>query len=84
MPFVESYQLPLINIDPLIKLGKVERILAQVFDEVPSRPTLIKYCEEGRLLGRQESRGKNKHWYVYKSSLDAYISEFENQWLEAA
>lgn len=63
--------MPLINVDPLIKLGEVERILARVFSPVPSRPTIVAWIEEGTLEGRQIGRGDN--WFIYQSSLDDFI-----------
>lgn len=66
------YQMPLLNIDPLIKLGSVEKIFAKLFpDRPPSRPTIIGWIEEGLLDGRQIGRGEN--WFVYQSSLDNFI-----------
>lgn len=63
--------MPLMDIDPLIKLGEVERILAKVFRPVPSRPTIVGWIEEGLLEGRQIGLGDN--WFVYASSLDNLI-----------
>ena len=64
--------MPLLNVDQLYRLGVVERVLSAIFPEdTPSRPTLIKMCEEGILDGKQLGRGR--HWHVYKSSLDSYI-----------
>ncbi|MBK8810691.1 MAG: hypothetical protein IPN69_08155 [Acidobacteria bacterium] len=66
-----NYQLPLIDTDPLIKLGEVETILSRVFRPVPSRPTLIAWIEDGTLEGKKIGRGDN--WYVYQSSLNGFI-----------
>ena len=44
------YQMPLIEIDQLIKLGEVERILSQVFFPAPSRPTIVGWIEDGTLV----------------------------------
>ena len=82
MPFEREYQLPLFDPDPLIKLGEVERILAQIISPVPSRPTLIKYCESGTFLGQQV--GPGLHWHVFTSSLDDYILKFRNKFQKAA
>jgi hypothetical protein len=69
--------MPLLNIDPLIKLGVVEAILKRVFDPAPSRPTLIAWIEEGVLEGKQIGRGDN--WFIYKSSLDDLICRTQPQ-----
>lgn len=65
------YQMPLINIDPLIKLVEVERILSKVFFPAPSRPTIVAWIEDGTLDGKQIGRGDN--WFVYQSSLNNLI-----------
>ena len=53
------YQMPLLNIDPLIKLGEVERILSRIFRPAPSRPTLVEWIEDGTLEARRFGRGGN-------------------------
>lgn len=63
--------MPLLNIDRLIKLGEVERILSQIFYPAPSRPTIVAWLEEGVLDGRQIGRGE--HHYIYESSLNNLI-----------
>lgn len=68
--------MPLLNIDPLIKLGEVERILCKIFRPAPSRPTIVGWIEEGTLDGRQVGRGDN--WFVYQSSLDNLIRESQS------
>ncbi len=68
---MRDYQLPLKDVDPLIKLGEVERALSQVFTPPPSRPTIIEWIEEGTLEGRQIGRGR--HWFVYESSLVRFV-----------
>lgn len=73
--------MPLLDIDPLIKLGVVEKILEKVFLRAPSRPTIIGWIEEGTLLGRQIGRGDN--WYIYQSSLDDFICSVSQQKLAA-
>lgn len=69
------YQPPLLNFDPLLKLERVEHELAQIFDPVPSRPTLYEWLEDGTLEGEQIGRGRL--WYVYSSSLDKFILAFQ-------
>lgn len=68
---MRHYQLPLIHIDRLIKLGEVEKALADVFRPAISRPTIIAWIEEGTLDGKQIGRGGN--WFVYESSLNKLI-----------
>ncbi|MBX3267076.1 MAG: hypothetical protein KF831_10250 [Acidobacteria bacterium] len=68
--------MPLLAIDPLIKLGEVERILSEVFRPAPSRPTIIGWIEEGTLEGRQVGIGNN--WFVYESSLSKLIRESQS------
>lgn len=68
-----KYQFPLIDVDPLIKLSKVERELARVFAPAPSRPTIVGWIEQGTLDGKQIGRGDN--WFVYQSSLDSFIRQ---------
>lgn len=65
------YQLPLIEVDPLIKLSEVERALSKVFYPAPSRPTIVQWIEDGTLEGQQFGRGDN--WHVFKTSLDNFI-----------
>lgn len=65
--------MPLLAIDPLIKLGEVERILEQVFRPAPSRPTIVGWIEEGTLEGKQIGRGDN--WFIYESSLTKLIRD---------
>lgn len=73
--------MPLLNVDPLIKLGEVERILAKIFFPAPSRPTIVGWIEEGTLDGKQIGRGDN--WFVYQSSLDDFIRQSQPQKLAA-
>lgn len=73
----QHYQIPLLNIDPLIKLGTVERILASIFNPVPSRPIIVGWIEEGILEGKQLRVGGN--WYVYSSSLDRLIKNSQEK-----
>lgn len=65
----------LIETDPLIKLGEVERVLAKIFRPGPSRPTIVAWIEDGTLEGHQLGLGRN--WFVYKSSLDNFIHELQ-------
>lgn len=69
------FQPHLIDTDPLIKLGAVERFLGKVFWPAPSRPTIVGWIEEGRLEGLQIGGGQN--WYIYKSSLDSFIAQLQ-------
>lgn len=68
---MQNYQMPLLNIDRLIKVGEVERILRQVFLPAPTRPTIVGWILDGTLDGRQLGRGDN--WFIYQSSLDDFI-----------
>ena len=72
-----SYQMPLMQIDRLIKLVEVEAALAKVFPPAPSRPTIVGWIDEGILEGRQIGGGNN--WFVYSSSLDAFILASQRQ-----
>lgn len=65
--------------DKLVKLGEVERILAQRFcnNSKPSRATIIGWIEEGTLRGRQIGSGKN--YYVYTSSLEKLLNSLEKE-----
>lgn len=74
--------MPLLEIDPLIKLGEVERILSQVFCPAPSRPTIVSWLEDGTLDGKQIGRGDN--WFVYKTSLDNLILQSQSGYKLAA
>lgn len=68
----QTYQMPLPNWDPLLRLGEVERALQRIFfGSAPSRPTLIMMCQDGTLDAIQLGRGRN--WFVYKSSLNEFI-----------
>lgn len=71
------YQMPLIDIDRLVKLVVVERMLAKVFHPAPSRPTIVGWIEEGILAGRQVGTGDN--WFVYTSSLDKLILDSQTK-----
>lgn len=69
--------MPLIEVDPLIKLSEVERALSKVFYPAPSRPTIVGWIEDGTLEGQQIGRGDN--WFVYKTSLDNFILQFQQR-----
>lgn len=74
--------MPLIEIDQLIKLDEVERVLAKVFRPAPSRPTIVAWIEEGTLDGKQIGRGKN--WFVYESSLNNLITQSQPKQINLA
>lgn len=73
---MQIYQMPLLHIDRLYKLGEVERILSLVFHPAPSRPTIVEWIEDGTLEGRRIGRGGN--WFIYQSSLDNFIRASQN------
>lgn len=77
-----NYQLPLINIDRLIKLGDVERELGKVFYTPPSRPTIVGWIEDGTLDGKQIGRGNN--YYVFESSLNKFILKTQESFIKLA
>lgn len=66
----------LLDTDPLIKLGEIERVLAKIFRPCPSRPTIVGWIEDGTLEGHQLGLGRN--WFVYKSSLDQFILQLQS------
>lgn len=72
---MNTYQIPLIHIDRLIKLNEVERVLSRIFAPAPSRPTIITWLEDGTLEGKQIGRGDN--YYVYESSLNQFIESVQ-------
>jgi len=63
------------NVDPLLRLSEVEGVLREsgVFYTVPSRPTLIEYCEDGTF----ESRQMRGQYFVYESSLVNFIENLQ-------
>ncbi len=69
------YQMPLPNFDPLLKLSLVEDQLAKIFQPVPDRITIYTWLEDGTLEGEQIGRGRN--WYIYTSSLNAFILQMQ-------
>ncbi|HQU84849.1 MAG TPA: hypothetical protein PKY59_17050 [Pyrinomonadaceae bacterium] len=70
------------EVDPLLKLSEVEEVLkaSKVFYSVPSRPTLIEYCEDGTF----ESTFFRGQWFVYQSSLKNFIDSFKRPIYKAA
>lgn len=72
---MSAYQIPLLNVDRLIKLSEVERELARIFNPVPNRKTIYGWLEDGTLLGIKVGRGDN--YYVYESSLDAFVAALQ-------
>lgn len=68
---MRSYQPPLVEIDPLYKLGDVLRALEGIIEPVPTRNTIKEWMDEGILEGKKIGLGEN--YYVYKSSLDKFI-----------
>lgn len=68
---MRNYQMPLMEIDRLIKLSEVERALSKVFYPLPDRKTIYGWIEDGTLEGKKIGRGDN--YYIYQSSLDRFI-----------
>lgn len=66
-------QLPFQKLDKILGLAEVERRLARLMTDPPTRPTIIGYIERGWLLGFQHTF--NKRYFVYESSLEAFIEE---------
>lgn len=60
------------NIDGLVALKVVENILGKFIHPIPDRKTLISLIQQGIFTGTQF--GKSDKWYIYHSSLDAFIS----------
>jgi hypothetical protein len=56
---------------PALRLSRVEEILAQtqIIDPVPSRRTLIREIEVGRLMGKKLKSG----WIVYEDSFKSWV-----------
>jgi hypothetical protein len=87
-PFTKTMQItrrqPFIfeDVDPLLKLSEVEKVLraSRIFYTVPSRPTLIGYCEDGTL----ESLFWRGQHLVYESSLRKFIESFKRPTAKAA
>ena len=65
------------NVDPLLQLSDVENVLrnSRVFYSIPSRPTLIQYCEDGTF----ESLKLRGQYFVYESSLLSFINSLQRQ-----
>jgi hypothetical protein len=70
------------DVDPLLRLSEVEAVLRKsgVFYTVPSRPTLIEYCQDGTF----ESRELRGQYFVYESSLLSFIKSLQRPALRAA
>lgn len=70
------------DVDSLLLLSEVEDVLrdSKVFKTVPSRPTLVSYCEDGT-FDHIVFRGK---YMVYESSLLKFINSFQKPKLKAA
>ncbi len=70
------------NVDPLMRLSDVEDVLRKsgIFYNVPSRPTLIEYCEDGTF----ESIKPRGEYLVYESSLVAFIKSLQKPKRQAA
>lgn len=63
---------------PLMRLQRIEEILRQeeIFDPIPSRPTLIALIEQGTLEG-VKTRGC---WLVSRHSFVAWVKSFQPQY----
>ena len=70
------------DVDPLMRLSDVEEVLrkSKIFYSVPSRPTLIEYCEDGTF----DSIKPRGEWLVYESSLVRFIEGLQKPKLKAA
>lgn len=68
-----SLRKSLSNVDMLIKIVVVHKILGDYLSPAPSRPTIISWINSGKLEGRKYGKGEN--WFVYHSSLDNLIRE---------
>ncbi|HUF02813.1 MAG TPA: hypothetical protein VMM38_01415 [Aridibacter sp.] len=74
---MRDYRQLLIDVDPLIKLQKVQWILSRHLDPSPSRPTIIGWIHEGKLEGKQIGKGQN--WFVFESSLDKFVEKCQER-----
>lgn len=70
------------DVDPLLLMSEVEKVLhdSRVFRSVPTRPTLIEYCEDGT-FDSVIFRGK---YFVYESSVLKFIEGLQRPRLRAA
>jgi hypothetical protein len=70
------------DMDPLLGMWEVEEELrkSRVFRSVPTRPTLIQYCEDGT-FDSIVFRGRH---LVYESSLVRFIESLQRPRLRAA
>lgn len=67
------------EVRPALRLSRIEEILktTRVIDPVPSRPTLIKLIEQGKLLGRKQGNAYlvdevSFHRWIQSLNPDAY------------
>jgi hypothetical protein len=69
---MQQLRLPL-QIEPLMSLAEIERLLVKTraISPVPCRHTLIAYCEDGTLDGRQ--LGRKRTWYVTEKSVVSWL-----------
>jgi hypothetical protein len=58
-----------------LRLCRVEEILCDIIDPVPSRDTLVSLIEDGTLEGVKMSCG----WVVYEHSFKAWVRSFQPQ-----
>ena len=65
------------NTETLMRLQRVEEVLREheIFDPVPSRPTLVGLIEDGTLEGFRTSMG----YVVYRRSFVAWVKSFQPQ-----
>ena len=70
------------DVDPLLLMSEVEEILrkSRVFRTIPTRPTLIEYCEDGTF----ESKIFRGRYLVYESSILKFIEDLQRPRLKAA
>lgn len=86
-----GYQIPLIEVDPLIKLSEVERALSKIFYPAPSRPTIVGWLQQGycdffavKILFEGSQLGNGENWFVYKTSLDRLIYQSQSGYQKLA
>lgn len=70
------------GVDTLLLMSEVEDVLrkSRTFRTVPSRPTLIEYCEDGTF---ESIVFRGKH-LVYESSVVKFIEQLQRPHLKAA
>lgn len=73
---MQQLRLPL-QIEPLMSLAELERLLLKmrVLTPIPCRHTLIGYCEDGTLDGRQ--LGRKRTWYVTEKSVYGWLTSMQ-------